>query len=130
MEGEAEGWQVTVEGRDMAPTVAPAGHPRGTTVTMRDLFFNTPARRRFLRTEKTEFNHLEEVFRRIALSEFNTALRLTHNQKVIHQLPAGLDDTLRAARVAKLCGKGFMEQAVAVDVERDGLRLHLSLIHI
>ncbi len=124
VEGEAEGWQVTVEGRDMAPTVAPAGHPRGTTVTMRDLFFNTPARRRFLRTEKTEFNHLEEVFRRIALSEFNTAFRLTHNQKVIHQLPAGLDDTLRAARVAKLCGKGFMEQAVAVDVERDGLRLH------
>ena len=124
VEGEAEGWQVSVEGRDMAPTVAPAGHPRGTTVTMRDLFFNTPARRRFLRTEKTEFNHLEEVFRRIALSEFNTAFRLTHNQKVIHQLPAGLDDTLRAARVAKLCGKGFMEQAVAVDVERDGLRLH------
>ena len=124
VEGEAEGWQVQVEGRDMAPSVTPAGHPRGTTVTMRDLFFNTPARRRFLRTEKTEFNHLEEVFRRIALSEFNTAFRLTHNQKVIHQLPAGLDDTLRAARVAKLCGKGFMEQAIAVDVERDGIRLH------
>ena len=124
VEGEAEGWQVQVEGRDMAPTVTPAGHPRGTTVTMRDLFFNTPARRRFLRTEKTEFNHLEEVFRRIALSEFNTAFRLTHNQKVIHQLPAGLDDTLRAARVAKLCGKGFMEQAIPVDVERDGIRLH------
>ena len=124
VEGEAEGWQVQVEGRDMAPTVTPAGHPRGTTVTMRDLFFNTPARRRFLRTEKTEFNHLEEVFRRIALSEFNTAFRLTHNQKVIHQLAAGLDDTLRAARVAKLCGKGFMEQAIPVDVERDGIRLH------
>ena len=124
VEGEAEGWQVQVEGRDMAPSVTPAGHPRGTTVTMRDLFFNTPARRRFLRTEKTEFNHLEEVFRRIALSEFNTAFRLTHNQKVIHQLPAGLDDTLRAARVAKLCGKGFMEQAIPVEVERDGIRLH------
>lgn len=124
VEGEAEGWQVQVEGRDMAPSVTPAGHPRGTTVTMRDLFFNTPARRRFLRTEKTEFNHLEEVFRRIALSEFNTAFRLTHNQKVIHQLPAGLDDTLRAGRVAKLCGKGFMEQAIPVEVERDGIRLH------
>ena len=45
----AEGWQVTVEGRDMAPSVAPTAHPRGSTVTMRDLFFNTPARRRFLR---------------------------------------------------------------------------------
>nr|WP_238400993.1 DNA mismatch repair endonuclease MutL [Alloalcanivorax marinus] len=121
---QAQGWQVSVEGRDMAPSVAPAAHPRGTTVTMRDLFFNTPARRRFLRTEKTEFNHLEEVFRRVALSEFQTAFRLTHNQKVIHQLPAGDDATLRAARVARLCGRAFMEQAMEVDIEHGGLRLH------
>ncbi|MCQ6260825.1 DNA mismatch repair endonuclease MutL [Alcanivorax sp. MM125-6] len=121
---QAQGWQVSVEGRDMAPSVAPAAHPRGTTVTMRDLFFNTPARRRFLRTEKTEFNHLEEVFRRVALSEFQTAFRLTHNQKVIHQLPAGDDATLRAARVARLCGRAFMEQAMEVDIEHAGLRLH------
>ena len=121
---QAQGWQVTVEGRDMAPSVAPAAHPRGTTVTMRDLFFNTPARRRFLRTEKTEFNHLEEVFRRVALSEFQTAFRLTHNQKVIHQLPAGDDATLRAARVARLCGRAFMDQAMEVDIEHGGLRLH------
>ncbi len=121
---QAQGWQVSVEARDMAPSVAPAAHPRGTTVTMRDLFFNTPARRRFLRTEKTEFNHLEEVFRRVALSEFQTAFRLTHNQKVIHQLPAGDDATLRAARVARLCGRAFMEQAMEVDIEHAGLRLH------
>ncbi|MCH2558630.1 MAG: DNA mismatch repair endonuclease MutL [Alcanivorax sp.] len=121
---QPQGWQVTVEGRDMAPSVAPAAHPRGTTVTMRDLFFNTPARRRFLRTEKTEFNHLEEVFRRVALSEFQTGFRLTHNQKVIHQLPAGDDATLRAARVARLCGRAFMEQALEVDIEHGGLRLH------
>ena len=121
---QAEGWQVTVEGRDMAPSVAPTAHPRGSTVTMRDLFFNTPARRRFLRTEKTEFNHLEEVFRRVALSEFQTGFRLSHNQKVIHQLPPGDDDTLRAARVARLCGRAFMDQALTVDIEHAGLRLH------
>ncbi|MBD3651969.1 MAG: DNA mismatch repair endonuclease MutL, partial [Alcanivorax sp.] len=121
---QAEGWQVTVEGRDMAPSVAPTAHPRGCTVTMRDLFFNTPARRRFLRTEKTEFNHLEEVFRRVALSEFQTGFRLSHNQKVIHQLPPGDDDTLRAARVARLCGRAFMDQALTVDIEHAGLRLH------
>ena len=121
---QARGWQVSVEGRDMAPTIAPAAHPRGTTVTMRDLFFNTPARRRFLRTEKTEFNHLEEVFRRIALSEFQTGFRLIHNQKVVHQLPAGDDASLRAARVARLCGRAFIEQAVEVDIEHGGLRLH------
>ncbi|HEX5678092.1 MAG TPA: DNA mismatch repair endonuclease MutL [Alcanivorax sp.] len=121
---QAEGWQVTVEGRDMAPSVAPTAHPRGSTVTMRDLFFNTPARRRFLRTEKTEFNHLEEVFRRVALSEFQTGFRLSHNQKVIHQLPPGDDETLRAARVARLCGRAFMDQALTVDIEQAGLRLH------
>ncbi|MCK5875149.1 MAG: DNA mismatch repair endonuclease MutL [Alcanivoracaceae bacterium] len=119
-----EGWQVSVEGRDMAAQVQPAAHPRGTTVEMRDLFFNTPARRRFLRAEKTEFNHLEEVFRRIALSEFSTAFRLVHNQKVVHQLPAATSDAHRAQRIARLCGSAFMEQSITVDIEHGGLRLH------
>ena len=119
-----EGWQVSVEGRDMAAQVQPAAHPRGTTVEMRDLFFNTPARRRFLRAEKTEFNHLEEVFRRIALSEFSTAFRLVHNQKVVHQLPAATSDAHRAQRISRLCGSAFMEQSIAVDIEHGGLRLH------
>lgn len=123
-EGQVEAWQVRVEGRDMEPVVTPAAHPRGTTVEMRDLFFNTPARKRFLRTENTEFKHLEEIFRRIAMSEFNTAFRLTHNQKVIHQLPAAHDQTARGQRIARLCGKQFMEQSVAVELEASGLRLH------
>ena len=120
----AEGCQVSVEGRDMAPTIQPAAHPRGTTVEMRDLFFNTPARRRFLRTEKTEFSHLEEVFRRIALSEFGVGFRLSHNQKVIHQLPAAADESHRQQRIARLCGRQFVEQAIQVDVEHGGVRLH------
>ena len=120
----AEAWQVQAEGRDMAPVLQPAAHPRGTTVEMRDLFFNTPARRRFLRQEKTEFNHLEEVFRRIALSEFETAFRLSHNQKVVHQLPAATTEQQRAQRVARLCGSAFVEQSVVVDFEHGGLRLH------
>jgi DNA mismatch repair protein MutL len=119
-----EGWQVKAEGRDMEPEVSPAAHPRGTTVEMRDLFFNTPARRRFLRTEKTEYNHLEEVFRRMALSEFATAFRLSHNGKAVHQLPAATTPEHRAQRVAKLCGKPFMEQAFEIDVDTAGLRLH------
>ncbi len=121
---EASGWQVMAEGRDMAPVVSPAAHPQGTTVEMRDLFFNTPARRRFLRTEKTEFNHLEEVFRRIALSEFDTAFRLMHNQKVVHQLPIAQEHAARSQRVGRLCGVAFMEQSVPVDIEHAGLRLH------
>lgn len=123
-EGQAQAWQVRVEGRDMTPTVTPAAHPRGTTVEMRDLFFNTPARKRFLRTEKTEFGHVEEAFRRIAMSEFNTGFRLTHNQKVIHQLAPAKDQVARSQRIARLCGQQFMEQSVAVEVEASGLRLH------
>lgn len=123
-EGQAEAWQVRVEGRDMEPVVTPAAHPRGTTVEMRDLFFNTPARKRFLRTEKTEFKHLEEAFRRIAMSEFNVGFRLTHNQRVIHQLPAAHDNVARGQRIARLCGQQFVEQSINVEVEASGLRLH------
>lgn len=118
-----DGWCVSAEGRDMAASLKPAAHPSGTSVEMRDLFFNTPARRRFLRAEKTEFNHLEEVFRRVALAEFGVALQLSHNQKLVHQLPAAKDAAARAQRVAKLCGSAFMEQTLAVDIEHDGLRL-------
>ena len=62
-----QAWQVEAEGRDMEPSVQPAAHPQGTTVQVRDLFYNTPARRKFLRTEKTEFDHLREVVKRMAL---------------------------------------------------------------
>ncbi|MEY1660991.1 DNA mismatch repair endonuclease MutL [Isoalcanivorax beigongshangi] len=122
--GDEGAASVRVEGRDMAPVIQPAAHPQGTTVEMRDLFFNTPARRRFLRTEKTEFGHLEEVFRRIALSEFGTGFQLSHNQKVTLQLLAARDAAARAQRVARLCGAAFIEQSVPVDVEASGLRLH------
>lgn len=123
-ENQEQAWQVRVEGRDMSPVITPAAHPQGTTVEMRDLFFNTPARKRFLRTEKTEFAHVEEAFRRIAMSEFNTGFRLTHNQRVIHQLPPAHDAAGRAQRIARLCGQQFFEQSVPVEVEASGLRLH------
>ncbi|ERS89521.1 MULTISPECIES: DNA mismatch repair endonuclease MutL [Halomonas] len=117
------GWRVVAEGRQMAPRVSPAPHPRGTSVTVRDLFFNTPARRKFLRTEKTEFGHVEEAFRRQALSRYDIGWTLRHNQKTIHQLRAGVDPASRERRIAALLGKAFLEHALHLDIEASGLRL-------
>lgn len=118
-----QAWQVETEGRDMAPRVQPAAHPVGTSVEVRDLFFNTPARRKFLKTEKTEFDHLQEVIRRLALARFDVAFHLRHNGKSILSLHEAHDDTARARRVASICGPGFLEQALPIEVERNGLHL-------
>jgi DNA mismatch repair protein MutL len=115
--------KVEVEGRDMDATIAPAAHPVGTTVEVRDLFFNTPARRKFLRTEKTEFNHVEECVRRQALSRFDTGFTLRHNQRVIQSLRPAENPLDRERRIGALCGQQFIDNAVIIDAEATGLRL-------
>ena len=117
------GWQVVAEGRDMQTEVSPAPHPRGTTVEVRDLFFNTPARRKFLRTEKTEYTHLEDVVKRLALSRFDVAFNLRHNNRAIYAWRAGDSQLEQERRVAQVCGPAFMENAVHIEMERNGLRL-------
>ena len=121
--GETEGWRVEAEGQDMQTRVSPAAHPQGTTVEVRDLFFNTPARRKFLRTEKTEFNHLEETLRRQALSRFDVGFTLQHNGRAVQSLRPATTERDRQQRVASLCGSQFMEHALSIDVEASGLRL-------
>ena len=116
-------WQVITEGRDMAAQLQPAAHPIGTTVEVRDLFFNTPARRKFLRTDKTEFSHLEEIVKRLALSRFDVAFSLKHNQKVIHSLRPADTQAAQEKRVASVCGPAFMQQALHIEMEAPGLRL-------
>ena len=122
-EDPRDGWRVVAEGRGMEARVTPAPHPRGTSVSVRDLFFNTPARRKFLRTEKTEFAHVEEAFRRQALSRYDIAWVLRHNQKVVHQLPSGHSAAARERRIASLLGKNFIEHARYIEREAGGLRL-------
>ena len=122
-QGADQAWQVETEGRDMAARVQPAAHPVGTTVEVRDLFFNTPARRKFLRAEKTEFDHLQEVIRRLALARFDVAFHLRHNGKSVLALHEATDDLARARRVAAVCGPTFLEQALPIEVERNGLHL-------
>ncbi|GGK79566.1 DNA mismatch repair endonuclease MutL [Amphritea balenae] len=118
-------WQVQTEGRDMVAELTPAAHPEGSTVEVRDLFFNTPARRKFLKTDKTEFKHLEEVVKRLALSRFDVGFTLRHNQKVIHQLRPAPGEAEQERRIASLLSPNFIENSMKVDVsaEASGLRL-------
>jgi len=116
--------KVEVEGRDMDARLAPAAHPVGTTVEVRDLFFNTPARRKFLRAEKTEFNHIDECLRRQALSRFGAGFTLRHNQKTVRSLPPASSPAEQEQRIGALCGRQFIDNSVVVDVEATGLRLH------
>jgi len=123
MAKEETAWRVAAEGQEMQAVINPAAHPQGTTVEVRDLFFNTPARRKFLRTEKTEFDRLDEVVKRIALSRFEVAFTLRHNQRVIHHLHTAATTQEQQRRVALVCGPAFIENAIHADIEAAGLRL-------
>lgn len=114
-------WQASAEGRDMAVTIKPAAHPDGTTIEVLDLFFNTPARRKFLRTEKTEFTHIDEVIRRIALACFDVNFSLTHNGKIIRQYRAATTKAQMAKRVAMVCGQKFIDNAIEINCQHDDM---------
>ena len=116
-------WSVEAEGQEMEARLAPAAHPVGTTVEMRDLFFNTPARKKFLKTEKTEFSRIDEVLKRMALSRFDVMFALNHNQRAIHKLLPATTDAERARRVALVCGPAFVENSVFIEREAAGMRL-------
>ncbi len=120
---EGEAWQAETEGREMQTQLKPAAHPQGTTLEVKDLFFNTPARRKFLRTEKTEFNHLMDVIKRQAMSRFDVGFTIKHNGRVIHQLKKGESVIEKERRIAQLCGSAFMENAVYVEREAVGFKL-------
>ncbi|CAG0941851.1 DNA mismatch repair protein MutL [Gammaproteobacteria bacterium] len=102
---------------------APAAHPPGTLVEVRDLFFNTPARRRFLRSERTEYQHLQAVVERIALGRFATSIRFTHNRRQVLDLPAAADRAAQERRLAQLAGEDFVSSLMYLERDAGGLRL-------
>lgn len=121
---EEQAWELQGSGQESFEEPVPCSHPIGTTIDVRDLFFNIPARRKFLKTEKTEFRHLEDVVKKVALSRFETGFTLRHNQKTVLNLrPA---NTIEAAerRVSEICGPAFTEQSIRV--EHEGAGLHLT----
>ena len=114
----------SVEARDGAlSNPSPASHPPGTSVEVRDLFFNVPARRKFLRTESTEYQHVLRMLERLALSRFEVGFSLAHNGKSVWSLPPARAEAERRARVAALCGEEFAAHVIELRHESEQLRL-------
>jgi len=101
----------------------PAGHPKGTTVEVNDLFYNTPARRRFLRTERTEFGHIDKWLRRLALARPDVAFTVTHNRRPVLNLKPAFSEEETRRRIAALCGDTFAEHCLFVERSVDDLSL-------
>ncbi|HEY6941399.1 DNA mismatch repair endonuclease MutL [Dokdonella sp.] len=121
--GADAAWRIEVDGgRARAPV--PAQHPAGTNIEVRDLFYNLPARRKFLRAERTEFGHIEELVKSIALARTATEFRLAHNGKAVRILKAIDSDMERARRVADVLGDGFLGQSLEIEHSGAGLRLY------
>lgn len=114
-------WQIDCTSNDLA--IQAASHPPGTSIVVEDLFYNTPARRKFMRSEKTEFRYIDEVVRRMALSHFAVGFSFKHNDRLVYQLPPGETEAARARRITRLCGKAFMEHALPVDFSAHGMRV-------
>lgn len=117
-----EAWQVQAINSEKFD-ISPVALNEGTVIEVKDLFFNVPARRKFLKTEKTEFNHLDDVIKKIALSRFDVDITLRHNQRPIRQLRAASDRMQQEKRIAEVFGPAFIEQALHMDFSIEGFRL-------
>jgi DNA mismatch repair protein MutL len=115
-------WQVEADG-SVITSPHPAAHPVGSTVEVHDLFFNTPARRKFLRAERTEFNHIDKWIRRLALARPDVAFAVTHNRRTVLKLDAAMDDDARLERLSRICGEEFAAHAVLLHREADDMAL-------
>ena len=116
-----KGYEVICDYNEVKETVTPAAHPQGTTVCVDDLFYNIPARRKFLRAPNTEFLHIDESVRRLALSRFDVAWTFYHNDRLILKLPMVKQPD---ERLVKVLSRDFVKHAVYFDIEAVGLRLH------
>jgi DNA mismatch repair protein MutL len=115
-------WQLEIAaGRASDPRPAP--HARGTTIEVRDLFHNVPARRKFLRAERTEFGHIDELVKAIALARPHTEFRLSNNGRPVRLLRPAADDAALIARVGEILGEEFAQQSLRIDHGAAGLRL-------
>ncbi|MCC2655552.1 MAG: mutL [Panacagrimonas sp.] len=121
---DPHGWSVSGAGHlDGHVDPQPQAHAQGTSIEVCDLFFNTPARRKFLRSPSTELRHAEQWLRRLALGRIDVALSLRHERRRLFEFLPVVDDVSRDARLAAVCGSEFVENRVLVDEERHDMRL-------
>jgi DNA mismatch repair protein MutL len=120
--GADAAWRIEIEGGRTSP-VRPAQHPPGTTVEVRDIFHNVPARRKFLRAERTEFSHIDELVKAIALARPLVEFRLSHNGKPVRLLRPADSDAALAARTGDVLGEEFPAQSLRIEHAGAGLRL-------
>src|SRR5580692_5476679 len=118
----AQAQELNVEGGERS-ALKPAPHPPGTSVEVRDLFYNVPARRKFVRSEGTEFAHILRQVERLALSEPGVALRLKHNGRDVLDLPAAASAAQIEARVDRILGPEFRTRAIAIDEAAGPMKL-------
>ncbi len=116
-------WSVTADGSEQNFDPQPDPHPQGTTIDVRDLFYNTPARRKFLKAEKTEFAHIETLIKRMTLSRFDIGFTLFHNQKEIFNLKPAISPSAQEQRIGSICGPSFIENSVKIEFSASGLHL-------
>ncbi|MBM4213846.1 MAG: DNA mismatch repair endonuclease MutL [Gammaproteobacteria bacterium] len=110
-QGAARGAEIRVEGGELS-AVSPSPQPRGTLVEVRDLFYNVPARRKFLRTESTELGHIARLVERFALARFDVAFRLRHEGRALLDAPLARTPEAHRARIANIMGEDFIAEAL------------------
>ncbi|MFO7857510.1 MAG: DNA mismatch repair endonuclease MutL [Ectothiorhodospiraceae bacterium] len=117
------GWQVRADELTDADSLEPVGHPPGTTVEVHDLFYNTPGRRKFLRADRTELGHIQDLVRRMSLARFDVGFRLRHNERTLIDVAPALDPAGAEERLARVLGEGFVANALRLDADAAGLGL-------
>jgi len=122
--GADSGFEVECHGSDQVTSPRPCAHEVGTTVEVIDLFYNTPARRKFLKTEKTELNHIEDVIRRMALSRFDVAVDFSHDGRTVFSATAAVTAAEKEKRIAGICGKPFAAQSVYIEDDASVMKMH------
>ncbi|MGC9456894.1 MAG: DNA mismatch repair endonuclease MutL, partial [Halothiobacillaceae bacterium] len=121
-------WEIRAEGGAPAAAV-PAAHPVGTTIEVRDLFFNVPARRKFLKAERTEFGHIDQFLRRIALAHPQVGFRLTRNNRLVFDLSPTPEGADLGERLETALGPDFVAHAMPVSRAASGMSLSGWVAH-